>query len=61
MKIVTLPKGFPVSEIFSLLDIYTLRSRELDNEIIIEMSEFDYYILSNYINREGEKYGVTKL
>lgn len=61
MKVAALPKGFPVSEIFSLLDIYILKSRELDNEIIIEMSEFDYYILNNYINKEGEKYGVTKL
>lgn len=61
MKVITLPKTFPISEIFAFLDIYILKSRELESYTIIEMSEFDYFVLKDYLRREGQKYGVTEL
>lgn len=61
MKAIKLPVSFPVSEVFAALDIYMLRSKKLEDFIIIELEEFDYAVLKAYITQKGDLYGSIEL
>lgn len=61
MRVISVPKDFPVSEVFAFLDIYTLQSRIIEDKIYLEISEFDYAIFRDYATKEGIDIGTIEL
>lgn len=52
-KVIKVPLNFPLSEVLALLDIYTIRTREIDDSIVIELDGFDFAIFKDYLSKEG--------
>lgn len=52
-KVIKLPLTFPLSEVFALLDIYAIRSRETVDGIVVELDGFDAAIFKDYLVKEG--------
>lgn len=52
-NIVIVDAGFPVSQLFANLGIYSLNERIIGNNRVIELSNFDRVILEAYIKESG--------
>lgn len=52
-NIVIVDSGFPVSQLFANLGIYSLNERIIGNNRVIELSNFDRVILEAYIKESG--------
>jgi hypothetical protein len=52
MKIIRLPLDFPLGEVSSLLDITPRKRKIIENILLVELSEFDYEVLVEFLDRQ---------
>lgn len=60
-KVIKLPLTFPLSEVLARLDIYAIRTREIDDSMVVELDVFDFAIFKDYLTKEGVSNVYTEL